>query len=458
MKISKKIYNMYARLLGKEENSVEKEIVVKKEILTKIDNLNIEFLSKTNIKEIKELFNPFISNNYNKIFFKELVLEHDDFPLFISSDEKLKKLYSLLEEFDKKNILYKLISRKSERDEYGSSYYDTRIIKLSELRNLTIEYDKFSEYTTSFDFTIFDFALSADGKYLATATERNIFIWCAKSYRCLAHHIAWDGSAEKIYFTPDSKYLIALINDMGSGQNTIQVWKPLAENVEKWEWIQEDDFNLEYTKHTMKELNPSLEYLFSSLDSSCYGTEYNFYREFYSYDFTYKVSCDNSILTLFDKEDKVLNTIPLLSKVRALVFSYDSKYLCVAQEKNIELLGIKGLGKVKILESHKKQITALATSRDNKYLISASLDQTLKIWSLESFELLATIESGFEHKITAIDFSSDSKQIFASSKEGMNIWDMETKKYLFHCFNDEGLWCRLDSQGILMEKGKVLES
>jgi len=33
MKISKKIYNMYTRLLGKEENIVEKKIVVRKEIL-----------------------------------------------------------------------------------------------------------------------------------------------------------------------------------------------------------------------------------------------------------------------------------------------------------------------------------------------------------------------------------------------------------------------------------------
>jgi hypothetical protein len=50
-----------------------------------------------------------------------------------------------------------------------------------------------------------------------------MFVWSIESYTFLSHQIAWDGSAEKIYFTSDSKYHISLINDMGSWQNTIHV-------------------------------------------------------------------------------------------------------------------------------------------------------------------------------------------------------------------------------------------
>ena len=109
------------------------------------------------------------------------------------------------------------------------------------------------------------------------------------------------------------------------------------------------------------------------------------------------------------------------------------------------------------MESHQKNITALATSPCNRYLVSASLDQTLKLWSLESFKLIATITSGFEAKITAVSFSMDAKQILASSKEGIKIWSVDTKEALFHLFNDEEFWCLLDGDDGVLDKG-VLEN
>jgi WD40 repeat protein len=132
--------------------------------------------------------------------------------------------------------------------------------------------------------------------------------------------------------------------------------------VAQWEWIEEDDFDLEYSKDTMHKLTSSLPYLFSSLEQSCYGNNYNFYREFYSFDFSYKVAYEANGLTLFSTENN--------SKI-----------------KTIEL-GLK------------------------------LKDCFIKIWSLESLELLATLESGFSSTITAVDCSSDSKKIFVSSKEG----------------------------------------
>lgn len=371
----------------------------------------------------------------------------------------------MLEEFDKREIHYKLITYQSAWDDEDMMYFFERTtLTVDEFKNADIEYVEVKGYSKGFNFKINDFALSADGKYIATATERNMFIWCAKCYKCLAHHIAWDGTAEKIYFTPDSKYFIAFINDMGSYQNTVQVWKPLGESVTQWEWLEEDDFDLEYAKVQMDKLTPSLAYLFGSLEKSCYGTNYNFYREFYSKDFTYQAVYHKKSLTLYrmdnplvDENCTLINEIKLrpFSNVKALTFSSDANYVCVGQENDIEIFDTKELKQLKVLQSHDKKITALATSTDNNYLVSASLDQTLKLWSLESFELISTIESEFKEKITAVNFSVDSKQILASSQEGIKVWDVESKQASFHLFNDEGFWCLLDGVGVLLDKGEI---
>ncbi|SFV71166.1 WD-40 repeat protein [hydrothermal vent metagenome] len=244
---------------------------------------------------------------------------------------------------------------------------------------------------------------------------------------------------------------------MATWHDTIQVWKPLDKNLTQCEWIEEDDFYLEYSKSEMKKLSPSLPYLFSSLVSSCYGSDYNFYREFYSLNFTYKAVYHKKSLALYGMDRTLINKIKLrpFSSVKALTFSNDSRYICLGQEEDIEIFDTKELKQLKILKSHEKKITALATSADNRYLVSTALDQTLKLWSLENFELITTIESGFTQKITAVSFSMDSTQILVSSQEGIKVWDVKTKEALFHLFNDEEFWCLLDGEEELIEKGVI---
>ncbi|CAA6798832.1 MAG: Unknown protein [uncultured Sulfurovum sp.] len=430
--------------------------------MKKINNLSIEFATIINIEKTHSIFKPFISSKYQEIFFKEMILDEDDFSIYISDAENLVDFYTMLEEFHNHQIVYQLSYHEPKEDEYGFKYLEETKLTLDELKKLEIVYKKPHQTLTGFDFKINDFALSPDGKYLATATNYNIFIWCAKCYKFLAHHLAWDGVAEKIYFTPNSKYLITLINDIGSWQNTIQVWEPLGESVTKWEWLQEDDFDIEYSKDEMKKLDAPLPYLLSSLVQSCYGGFYNFYREFYSNDFLFKAIYYENSLALYHMDkpleteaSTLLSSIELFSKVEALSFSNNSKYLCIGLEEDIEIFDTKELKQLKILESHQEKITALALSPDNQYLLSASLDQTLKLWSLEGFELLTTIKSNLTKKITAIQFSSDSTKIFASSKEGIKIWDVKTQEALFHLFNDNSFWCLLNGEEELLEKGMI---
>jgi len=420
--------------------------------LKKLNHINIKFQTKR-IDDAYRLIQPFLKDKYYEIFFKEMINDGDDFRLFIENKVALEKLYDVLETFRKEEVKYELISyQKAWDDEDFMHYYRHINYDLDEFKYVEFIYQNLKN--NAFDFDINDFALSPDGKYLVTATERNMFVWSMESYTFLSHQIAWDGTAEKIYFSSDSNYHITLINDMGSWQNTIQVWKPLDDSVAQWEWIEHDDFDLEYSNENLRKLSPSLEYLFASLEKSCYGGGKKYYSEFYSFDFAYKISYKEDTLSLFSmKKNSEIETLYLGSKLKALTFSYDSKYIALGQEEDIEIFSTDDLKQIKILESHSEPIVSLATSRDNRYLLSASSDGVFKLWSLESFELLETIESNISSKITAIDFSVDTRKIIISSKEGIKIWDIENQKPLSHLFNDEGFWCRLDGEGRLLEKG-----
>ncbi len=420
--------------------------------IKKLNHINIKFQTKR-IDDAYRLIHPFFKDKYYEIFFKEMIEEGSDFRLSIQDKAQLEELYNVLETLEIQEIQYELsYYEKTWDDEDFAYYYPRTTYHLDDLKEFEILYKNPKD--SGFDFEINDFTLSPDGKYLVTATERNMFVWSMESYTFLSHQIAWDGTAEKIYFSSDSNYHITLINDMGSWQNTIQVWKPLDDSVAQWEWIEHDDFDLEYTNENLRKLSPSLEYLFSSLEKSCYGGGKKYYSEFYSFDFAYKISYKQDTLSLFSmKKNSEIESIYLGSKLKALTFSYDSKYIALGQEEDIEIFSMDNLKQIKILESHSKPIVSLATSRDNRYLLSASIDGVLKLWSLESFELLETIESNISSKITAIYFSVDTTKIIISSKEGIEIWDIENQKPLYHLFNDERFWCRLDGEGRLLEKG-----
>jgi WD40 repeat protein len=45
---------------------------------------------------------------------------------------------------------------------------------------------------------------------------------------------------------------------------------------------------------------------------------------------------------------------------------------------------------VRTLEGHTGYVTAVAATRDERYVISASEDQTVRVWDLESGEAIAT--------------------------------------------------------------------
>ena len=72
-------------------------------------------------------------------------------------------------------------------------------------------------------------------------------------------------------------------------------------------------------------------------------------------------------------------------------------------------------------------ITSLAISPDNKKIVSVSCDNTVKIWDLESGNLINTLGHGHTDWVNSIAISPDNKKILSGLEDNtIKIWDLES--------------------------------
>ncbi len=78
------------------------------------------------------------------------------------------------------------------------------------------------------------------------------------------------------------------------------------------------------------------------------------------------------------------------------------------------------------MTGHSSEVNALAVTPDGKQAVSASDDQTLKVWDLVSGRELRTL-TGHSNSVNAVAVTPDSKHaVSASSDHTLKVWDLET--------------------------------
>ncbi len=82
------------------------------------------------------------------------------------------------------------------------------------------------------------------------------------------------------------------------------------------------------------------------------------------------------------------------------------------------------------LQGHAKEVTACAVTPDGRRVISASGDQTLKVWDLDSGSALATLQ-GHAKEVTACAVTPDGRRVVSASQDQtLKVWDLETLRVL----------------------------
>lgn len=89
------------------------------------------------------------------------------------------------------------------------------------------------------------------------------------------------------------------------------------------------------------------------------------------------------------------------------------------------------------LSAHTGPITTLATSPDGLWIASGSTDKTVRLWSLETGDLLHTLGNGglfgngHGDRLSALAFTPDSIELLSASDDGtIKQWDMATQKLM----------------------------
>jgi hypothetical protein len=93
-------------------------------------------------------------------------------------------------------------------------------------------------------------------------------------------------------------------------------------------------------------------------------------------------------------------------------------------------LASPGSGLIRTLEGHSSSVPGVALSPDGQRAVSASWDNTLKVWHLETGRELQTLK-GHSGPVSGVALSPDGQRaVSASSDHTLKVWDLETGREL----------------------------
>ena len=112
-------------------------------------------------------------------------------------------------------------------------------------------------------------------------------------------------------------------------------------------------------------------------------------------------------------------------------YSSDGKYIVSASGDNTIKVWDSNKGTLLYtLEGHETTVNSADFSQDGKFIISASWDNTIKIWDSTLGTLIHTLE-GHETSVNCASFSYDGRYIISASGDNtIKIWDNYSKKLL----------------------------
>jgi WD40 repeat protein len=117
----------------------------------------------------------------------------------------------------------------------------------------------------------------------------------------------------------------------------------------------------------------------------------------------------------------------LNSSLSLLVFSPDGSLLAGVSGTEVRLWDVAGGKKLRKYEGHEGPISGLAFTPDGKQLATASIDQTIRLWELDSEEEICTLRTKIP--LLTVALSPQGKRLAAGGTDGrLRLWDLKTHK------------------------------
>jgi len=208
---------------------------------------------------------------------------------------------------------------------------------------------------------VYSVSFSPDGKYLASGSNDNtVKIWEVKTGKEIRTLTGHTGIVNSVNFSLDGKYVIS-----GSFDDTVKLW-----NVESGEAI--STFS-DYTDNVIfVSFTPNGKYIV--------------------------IVTEDGKVRLRDVENRELKKTfyVIYRSTQSESLSPNGKYIAIRSRiwnKTIDLWKVDS-GKKRILTGHTGDVNSVNFSPDSKYIASGSSDGTVKLWNVETGELIYTIING----------------------------------------------------------------
>jgi hypothetical protein len=117
---------------------------------------------------------------------------------------------------------------------------------------------------------------------------------------------------------------------------------------------------------------------------------------------------------------------PARARAMCITFSPDRRRMVVAQAESIRLRDTQTGDEVSLL-GHTRHVYFVAFSPDGKRVVSASLDETIRIWNSETGDMALGPLAGHTGLVYSAMFSPDGRHIVSASRDKtIRIWNSET--------------------------------
>lgn len=132
-------------------------------------------------------------------------------------------------------------------------------------------------------------------------------------------------------------------------------------------------------------------------------------------------------------------------KITTVIVTPDGRHaISASEDQTMKVWDLSSGMELYTLKGHTKAVNAIAVTLDNGRVVSASDDATLRIWNLQNgmelFKIGGVFSDGHTRRVTAVLVTPDNQHaVSASDDKTLKVWDLQNGKHLctFHGHNKE---------------------